>query len=404
MSKSSARSSPSTWPSPSPCDLPVSSARRPLPQSRLRIHPGTLSASRTFLLFLDSNYSSFVRRPILEAPALPLPAPTPLRMRFSRDSLRTIPSPKPAPSITLPDLPTKLPHSTAPRLPSIPVIPALDFTLPQTISSSPPRAVPQLKLNLAKGVSAWSDNSSKLNRVSVITTSTVSTRARRNNRSNALARLEGRYPGSTPQPFPSSTLSPTPSKNFMSMSDDEDSDGDIDEGNHDDDSDDDSDYEDPSDLESFDFNLFTLNPIMEPEDCVLPLPLPSPSYLEAPRSAPLPPTKPYSRTKSFTRTGPPPAGNHGEGSKRQRTTTTRKAYSRKAPTPASRKGGPSTTSTSSEWFPLKSFIDLHNEREDSSTRASSSAKGSSTKTGSSSSKSNGRWSTWRSFIEVAHVS
>jgi hypothetical protein len=378
-----------------------SSTKSPSHSSR---HPFRFPYVSAFLIPTTQCSFCFCR-PISEAPAPPSPAPTPLRMRFSRDSLRTIPSPKPAPSITLPDLPTKLPHSsTAPRLPSIPVIPALDFTLPPTISSSPPRAVPQLKLNLTKGISAWSDNSSKFNRVSVITTSTVSTRARRNNRSNALARLEGRYPGSTPQPFPSSTLSPTPSKNFMSMSDDEDSDGDVDEGNHDDDSDDDSDYDDPSDLESFDFNLFTLNPIMEPEDCVLPLPLPSSSYLEAPRSAPLPPTKPYSRTNSFTRSGPAPTGNHGEGSKRQRTTTTRKAHSRKAPTPASRKGGPSTTSTTSEWFPLKSFIDLHNEREDSSTRASSSAKGSSTKTGSSSGKSNGRWSTWRSFIEVAHVS
>ncbi|KIM44505.1 hypothetical protein M413DRAFT_53763, partial [Hebeloma cylindrosporum] len=274
--------------------------------------------------------------PIIEAPsrsAAPSPAPvapTPLRMRFSRDSLRTIPSPKPAPSITLPDLPTKLPHSsTAPRLPSIPVIPALDFTLPPTISSSPPRAVPHLKLNLAKGVSAWSDNSSKFNRVSVLTASTVSTRARRNNRSDALARLEGRCARSAPLVFPS-PLSPSPSKNFMSMSDDEDSDGDADEGNHDDDSDDESDYDGASDLESFDFNLLTLNPIMEPEDCVLPLPLPSPSFLEAPRSAPLPPTKPYSRAESFTR----------------------------ALTPTSKKGGASTTS---EWFPLKSFIDLRNE-------------------------------------------
>lgn len=186
------------------------------------------------------------------------------------------------------------------------------------------------------------------------------------------------------------------------MSDDEDSDGDADEGNHDDDSDDESDYDGASDLESFDFNLLTLNPIMEPEDCVLPFPLPSPSFLEAPRSAPLPPTKPYSRAESFTRGELLSADPHGEGSssKRQRV---RKASSRKAPIPASKKGG---ASTASEWFPLKSFIDLRNEREDS-TRASSSAatKGSSTKTGSSSSgKSSGRWGTWRSFIEVAHVS
>jgi hypothetical protein len=183
----------------------------------------------------------------------------------------------------------------------------------------------------------------------------------------------------------------------MNMSDDEDdAAGDADEENSDDDSDDDSDDQDPydaSDLDSFDLNF---NPFMEPEDCVLPIPMTSSSFLEAPRSAPLPPTKPYSRLNVYIRS---PSISAPNGAKKHRSTTTRKPSSRKRPNPSSQKGGPST----SEWFPLKSFIDLRNEREDDSRSSAGTryhTKNSSTKVDSST----GRWGTWRSFIEVANLS
>ncbi|KDR80556.1 hypothetical protein GALMADRAFT_222152 [Galerina marginata CBS 339.88] len=294
--------------------------------------------------------------PIAETPAVPVPqvAPTPLRMRFSRDSLRTIPSPKPAPSITLPELP-RVSHSP-PRLPSLLPLPALDLSLPTLTRTSPPRTAPALSHKL-----------SAKHRLSIATkasSSTVSTRARRHNRSEALARLEGRS-RSAPLVYPK--------RNFMSMSDDEDSD---DEGdsfvfpnpNALDNTDADADDEDEdSDLDSLHLPDITLhNPLMEPEDMVLPLPSPA-KYLEAPRSAPLPPRRRES----------PPSNSFGlglgAGLRRQRT----------------RRGG--NHATSKDWFPLKSFIDLHND--DDATSHSHHTKNS----------SSGNWM-WRSFIEVANVS
>ncbi|KAF8909360.1 hypothetical protein CPB84DRAFT_1765947 [Gymnopilus junonius] len=259
---------------------------------------------------------------ISETPSMPATAP--LRMRYSRDSLRTIPSPKPAPSITLPDLP-KI-SQTPPRLPSLLPLPALDLTVPTVARASSPRNVPALTVTVSN------------HRVSVASSSTVSTRARKYNRSEALARLEGR---SRSAPITYSK------RNFMSMSDDEDDD------------DQDADDED-SDLESLNFpdvKVTLLNGLMEPEDMVLPLPSPS-KYLEAPRSAPLPPRRAES---------PIPNGHLavGTGLRRQRTRKQTK---------------------SKDWFPLKSFIDLHNDDDTQSTANLSS-----------------NWA-WRSFIEVANVS
>ncbi|KAH9479477.1 hypothetical protein JR316_0008071 [Psilocybe cubensis] len=251
-----------------------------------------------------STTKPFVFPPIPETPALSL------RMRRSRDSLRTIPSPKPAPSITLPDLPKQSP----PRLPSLHPLPALEISIPTRVSV--PRTAPLT-----------------LNRMSVATTSTVSTRARRQNRSEALARLEGRS-GIRTAPLA------YPKRNFMSMSDDEDDD----EQDHADDENDDS--EPDSDLESLHFpDLKSLhNPLLEPEDMVLPLP--TPDFLQAPRSAPLPP-----RSPTFV-----------GGLRRQRT----------------------KNRATKDWFPLKSFIDLRNDDDRMSTTSSS-------------------WA-WRSFIQVANVS
>ena len=257
-------------------------------------------------------------------------------MRFSRDSLRTIPSPKPAPSITLPELPKV--SQSPPRLPSLLPLPALDLSAPQaqaqaTTRPSPPRNVPALTVNVSS------------HRASVATqgsSSTVSTRARKFNRSEALARLEGRS-RSAPLAYPK--------RNFMSMTDDEDEDDDQDADDED------------SDLESLNFpdvKVTLLNGLMEPEDMVLPLPSPA-KYLEAPRSAPLPPR----RTESPNPTAPTAHLGVGSGLRRQRTRKQTK---------------------SKDWFPLKSFIDLHNDEDTQSVANLSS-----------------NWA-WRSFIEVANVS
>ncbi|KAF8159635.1 hypothetical protein B0H34DRAFT_673963 [Crassisporium funariophilum] len=258
---------------------------------------------------------------ISEVPRNLAPSPTPLRMRFSRDSLRTIPSPKPAPSITLPELPIPIP-SAPPRLPSLQPIPALELSLPAPAPAPVP--APTMLISRTPAPLVFS------HRISIATkasSSTVSTRHRKVNRSEALARLEGR---SKSAPLFAPSKRPQLQRNFMSMSDDEDEDGD----------------DEDSDLDSLnfgfgDYKLPLLNPVMEPEDMVLPLP--SPAFLEAPRSAPL-----------------PPRAREAPAAPRRRRTTKR---------------------TSKDWFPLKSFIDLHNDDE----------------------AANGNWS-WRSFIEVANVS
>lgn len=118
------------------------------------------------------------------------------------------------------------------------------------------------------------------------------------------------------------------------------------------DADDEDDSDTDSELDSLHFpDIKSLhNPLLEPEDMVLPLP--SPSFLEAPRTAPLPPR---------TRTSPL-APTLGANLRRQRT----------------------KKRSSKDWFPLKSFIDLRNDEDRQSANSSS-------------------WA-WRSFIEVANVS
>ncbi|KAF9005964.1 hypothetical protein BDQ17DRAFT_1540593 [Cyathus striatus] len=205
------------------------------------------------------------------------PSPSPLRLRYSRDSLRTLPSPKPAPSLTLPDLPLEAhsPRSSnPPRLPSLLPLPSLELPLKPAYPSLLPG-----------------------------TSSTVSTRVKKINRSDALARLEGR---SKSADVPS-VKPPLQRRNFMSMSDDED--------------------EDESDHNSLDFfdeddKLgFTL---IEPEDIVLP----SVADLMASQHS---------------------------------------AHARKSSIPslASRRRRNNTSQSSKDWHPLKSFIDLRNDDEPS---------------------------------------
>ncbi|KAG5337241.1 hypothetical protein C0989_010120 [Termitomyces sp. Mn162] len=158
--------------------------------------------------------------------------------------MRSIPSPKPAPSTTLPDVPRQ-PPSPPPRLPSIAVNPSLGLSLDRASQSAP-----------ALLVSPKRDS----------TSSVVSPTIRKINRSHALARLEGRTNSTRRRSRPIK-------RNFMSMSDEE--------SEADDDDDDDS----P-----------TLPLIDEPEDLVLPSP---PLSLSEPRTVPLGPRFPSSvRTRS----------------------------------------------------------------------------------------------------------
>ncbi|KAF8817523.1 hypothetical protein BYT27DRAFT_7216612 [Phlegmacium glaucopus] len=251
--------------------------------------------------------ASFKRKPSspFNFPKISEPSNT-LRLRVSRDSLRSIPSPKPAPSITLPELPKRTPSpisSVPPRLPSLVPIPALEFPLPSlTISRTP------APLTVIRHISV----------ATKATSSTISTRVRRSNRLEALARLEGR---SKNGPITIHSK-PAQQRNFMNMSDDEDEE---DKG---------------GDLDTLDLGDHTFpNPILEPEDVVLPT-LSSP---EAPRSSPLPPrpNDPFLVTSVRC----------------HRT----------------------QLSSTKDWFPLKSFMDLHNDDDSSA------------------------W-TWRSFIHVANLS
>ncbi|KAF9054407.1 hypothetical protein BJ165DRAFT_1399643 [Panaeolus papilionaceus] len=302
-------------------------------------------------------------------------ASAPLRMRFSRDSLRTIPSPKPAPSINLPDLPQAAasPASEAPpRLPSLPALPAIDFSLPVmslNVSRSPaPLAITTLKSSTSRLPPHLLLSKNRFSVATKATSSTVSTRAKKFNRSEALARLEGRSAPPVVPKKPSYLGS-----NFMSMTDDEDDDEiefqieeeDI-EAHGDDEDDEDSDL-DSLDIELDDFpspSKFMLDPILEPEDVVLPLQ--SPGYLEATRSAPQPPRRSLSPSNAGLKPQPSTV-------KRQRT----------------------VKRASKDWFPLKSFIDLHADDDRSSSVKSK-------ESGSSGARSSASWS-WRSFIEVANV-
>ncbi|GLB41767.1 hypothetical protein LshimejAT787_1003670 [Lyophyllum shimeji] len=265
----------------------------------------TRACSRT-----EKSFTKFAQIPEVHNKQL-APPRTSLRLRLSRDSLRTIPSPKPAPSITLPDLPkhAAVPpspslSSTAPRLPSIAVNSSLGLSLQRASQSTP-------SLVIAR-TTAPKDIVQLPNRSSI---STVSSSVRKVNRSHALARLEGRTNSTRrkamAKPF---------ARNFMSMSDDEDDGGD------------DSEFEEDS-------GKVTLSAILEPEDIVFPPP--SPSRATGAKSAPIGGRFPSSPSS----------------------------------TPSCRR----KQTRSTDWNPLKSFIDLQGEDDMS------------------------RWS-WRSFIEVASVS
>lgn len=181
-------------------------------------------------------------------------APSSLRLRSSRDSLRALPSPKPAPLSTLPDVPKQ--PSPSPSVSSLPPrLPSINVTSSLKMSSSCPASQSTPALAVSRTAAPSDIRASVLTHATV---STVSTRARKTNRSDALARLEGR---SRPinQPAPKRVA-----RNFMSMSDDED------------------DYDDSITLDFGDEKLVTLSITLEPEDILLSFP----KVIPAPNSAP----------------------------------------------------------------------------------------------------------------------
>ncbi|KAJ7155457.1 hypothetical protein C8R43DRAFT_432885 [Mycena crocata] len=133
---------------------------------------------------------------IPDSPCLPSPS-SPIGLRKSpTNSLRALPSPKPAPVAVLPSVP------------STPRSQTLQVRVSRTPTPVAVRTAPQRKPSMA----------SQATRASA-TTSTVSTRYRRTRRNKALDCLEGRRPA----------LRPASNGNFMSLSDDEDEDDDEDE-------------------------------------------------------------------------------------------------------------------------------------------------------------------------------
>ncbi|KAJ7449672.1 hypothetical protein FB451DRAFT_1410886 [Mycena latifolia] len=131
---------------------------------------------------------------IPDSPSL-LPPRSPMSLRRSpATSPRALPSPKPAPVSTLPNVPSQ---PSTPRSPGLQVAVSRTPT-PVAIQPVPPQRKPSL--------------ASQVTRASA-TTSTVSTRYRRKRRNKALACLEGRRPA---------PARASPSDNFMSLSDDED--------------------------------------------------------------------------------------------------------------------------------------------------------------------------------------
>ncbi|KAN0138062.1 hypothetical protein V8E53_003951 [Lactarius tabidus] len=294
----------------------------------------TARRSSKFLSPLDTSpgtaYSSTISpRMRLSDTMAPLSAPPPRRP--SRDSLRTLPSPGPAPSAALPEIPSY--REPARPLPPI-VIPSPSLFRVTSLSASsgdsplvfpqPPHSAPPSS-NVPSFPSPLSPTISPLSPVSPIsrrtqqrsfmsfssnTTSVRSSRRRNAERNNALACLEGVscVPGRIPRN--------SRQQNFMSMSDDEDEEADTDATGADADVEDDGDAftslppQPPAprsarkSVSSFILpdsltigNVVTVteirSPIDEEEDCVLP-----PAAISALRQTI--PSKPRARSRRST--------------------------------------------------------------------------------------------------------
>lgn len=176
------------------------------------------------------------RRQRLSDTMAPLSAPPPRRP--SRDSLRTLPSPGPAPSAALPEIPSER-ETARPLSPIVIPSPSLfqvtslsassggsPFVFPQPPHSAPPSTgVPSYVSPRSPIVSPLSPTSPPISRrtqqhsfmsFSSNTTSVRSSRRRNAERSNALACLEGL------SCVPGRVSRNSRQQNFMSMSDDED--------------------------------------------------------------------------------------------------------------------------------------------------------------------------------------
>ncbi|KAF8433208.1 hypothetical protein L210DRAFT_3649872 [Boletus edulis BED1] len=167
--------------------LDLADNKRHAPSHRRKF--SILSKSTSWTCTADVYDFTRTEKPMITSPAPVLSA----RRRTSRDSLRSIPSPKPAPSATLPELPTAShlrppPSSTQPSL--------LKKRPASTVITSPTH-------RLRRSPSSRSES--------------ISSHDRRRSRLDALACLEGRSRAPN-RVLHSSSLR----NNFMSFSDDED--------------------------------------------------------------------------------------------------------------------------------------------------------------------------------------
>ncbi|KAF8836204.1 hypothetical protein BDN67DRAFT_937088 [Paxillus ammoniavirescens] len=167
-----------------------------------RRKPSTMSKSTSWTGTTEHSTHDLSRRPkhMIMTPVPPMPSVpfVPVLRRSSRESLRNIPSPKPAPSIMLPEVPiasiSRHPPATLPSPSS------------RTMASRPVSTVtgPMLSPTAFSG------------RPASLRSESVSSHVRRKSRMDALACLEGR--SRAPNRIPRAGFR----RNFMSFSDDED--------------------------------------------------------------------------------------------------------------------------------------------------------------------------------------
>ncbi|OAX43189.1 hypothetical protein K503DRAFT_766067 [Rhizopogon vinicolor AM-OR11-026] len=166
--------------------LDLADSNRPVVAHRRK--PSNVSKSTSWSCTATHDLSRIERPPFALLP--PLPSPSVLR-RPSRESLRRIPSPKPAPSsATLPAPPVSLP-------------------LPSPASQLPPSVT---RTSLLTPLLSPTPSSAK---ASSLRSSSITSYQKRKGRMHALACLEGRSRAANRIPRPSLR------NNFMSMSDDE---------------------------------------------------------------------------------------------------------------------------------------------------------------------------------------
>ncbi|KAG8215005.1 hypothetical protein J3R82DRAFT_8411 [Butyriboletus roseoflavus] len=167
--------------------LDLADRKRYAPSHRRKLSLLSKSTSWTCTADVKSIYDlARTEKPVLMIPST--------RRRASKESLRTIPSPKPVPSTTLPDPPI----ASGPRfLPS--------STRPSSLSKKPPAPSPPLS------------PTPRARRPASLRSESISTHDRRKSRMDALACLEGRSRAPNRIPHPTSLR-----HDFMSFSDDED--------------------------------------------------------------------------------------------------------------------------------------------------------------------------------------